>query len=304
MRVLTLALDWTPNINHIGFFVAQDLGFYAQRGIQLSITNPLEDNYQMTPGKKLELGRADFAIAPFETVISLNNKANKVDAVAVYAILQEDLSSIVTLADSAIDSPRQLDSKSYASYKARYEDHIVRQLIKNDQGQGNLNIIYPNKLGIWNTLLEGKADSTWIFDNWEGVEAESKGVRLHKFKMQDYGIPYGYSPVILTKMDGIKKNREAYHPFIQGTKDGFLFAKKDPQAALAILRKYVTDYDLHNVDLDKSLQVTAPFFGDENTSGIMQAERVEAFTNWLVDNGLEEAIILQQTLYSNELLLN
>ena len=304
MRGLTLALDWTPNINHIGFFVAQDLGFYAQRGIQLSITNPLEDNYQMTPGKKLELGRADFAIAPFETVISLNNKANKVDAVAVYAILQEDLSSIVTLADSAIDSPRQLDSKSYASYKARYEDHIVRQLIKNDQGQGNLNIIYPNKLGIWNTLLEGKADSTWIFDNWEGVEAESKGVRLHKFKMQDYGIPYGYSPVILTKMDGIKKNREAYHPFIQGTKDGFLFAKKDPQAALAILRKYVTDYDLHNVDLDKSLQVTAPFFGDENMSGIMQAERVEAFTNWLVDNGLEEAHILQQTLYSNELLLN
>lgn len=303
MRGLTLALDWTPNINHIGFFVAQDLGFYAQRGIQLSITNPLEDNYQMTPGKKLELGRADFAIAPFETVISLNNKANKVDAVAVYAILQEDLSSIVTLADSAIDSPRQLDSKSYASYKARYEDHIVRQLIKNDQGQGNLNIIYPNKLGIWNTLLEGKADSTWIFDNWEGVEAESKGVRLHKFKMQDYGIPYGYSPVILTKMDGIKKNREAYHPFIQGTKDGFLYAKKDPQAALAILRKYVTDYDLHNVDLDKSLQVTAPFFGDENTSGIMQAERVEAFTNWLVDNGLEEAHILQQTLYSNELLL-
>ena len=303
MRGLTLALDWTPNINHIGFFVAQDLGFYAQRGIQLSITNPLEDNYQMTPGKKLELGRADFAIAPFETVISLNNKANKVDAVAVYAILQEDLSSIVTLADSTIDSPRQLDSKTYASYKARYEDHIVRQLIKNDQGQGNLNIIYPNKLGIWNTLLEGKADSTWIFDNWEGVEAESKGVRLHKFKMQDYGIPYGYSPVILTKMDGIKKNREAYHPFIQGTKDGFLFAKKDPQAALAILRKYVTDYDLHNVDLDKSLQVTAPFFGDENTSGIMQAERVEAFTNWLVDNGLEEAHILQQTLYSNELLL-
>ncbi len=304
MQGLTLALDWTPNINHIGFFVAHDLGLYAQRGIQLSISNPVEDHYQMTPGKKLELGRADFAIAPFETVISLNNKANKVDAVAVYAILQEDLSSIVTLADSAIDSPSQLDSKSYASYKARYEDHIVRQLIKNDQGQGNLNIIYPNKLGIWNTLLEGKADSTWIFDNWEGVEAEAKGVRLHKFKMQDYGIPYGYSPVILTKMDAIKKNKEVYQQFIQGTKEGFLFAKKDPQAAVAILRKYVTDYDLHNVDLDQSLQVTAPFFGDENTSGIMQAERVQAFTKWLVDNGLEEAHILQQTLYSNELLVN
>ena len=32
---------------------------------------------------------------------------------------------------------------------------------------------------------------------WEGVEAERKGVKLNAFRLQDSGIPYGYSPVVI-----------------------------------------------------------------------------------------------------------
>mgnify|MGYP006202419573 CR=1 FL=1 len=77
MNQIKLALDWTPNVNHIGFFIAKEMGFYAQFDINLEILNPADDNYQTTPGKKLENNSADFAITPFETVISLNNKKNK-----------------------------------------------------------------------------------------------------------------------------------------------------------------------------------------------------------------------------------
>jgi ABC-type nitrate/sulfonate/bicarbonate transport system substrate-binding protein len=203
MIKLKLALDWTPNVNHIGFLIATELGFYNQQGIELEILNPKDDNYSMTPGKKLELDLADFAIAPFETVISLNNKANRVDAMAIYAILQKDLSCIATLNSSNITSPKLLDGKTYASYKARYEDHIVKEMIKNDGGEGDLNIIYPEKLGIWNTLLSGKADATWIFDNWEGIEASCKNIELNKFTLNEFNIPYGYSPIVLTKKENI-----------------------------------------------------------------------------------------------------
>ena len=180
MKSLRLALDWTPNVNHIGLFVAKELGFYQEVGIDLTLVSPQDDNYQTTPGKKLELRTVDMAIAPFETVISLQNKENKVDALAIYALLQEDISSIATLTITGIRRPKDLDGKLYASYKARYEDHIVQQLIKNDGGKGEMKITYPEKLGIWNTLLEGNADATWIFDNWEGVEAQHKGItELH-----------------------------------------------------------------------------------------------------------------------------
>lgn len=296
-----LALDWTPNINHIGFFIALDLGFYAQQAIELQILNPLEDDYALTPGKKLELGLAHFAIAPFETVISLNNKTNIVDAIAVYAILQEDLSSIATLTKSKLVSPKDLDGKIYASYKARYEDHIVKQMIKNDHGLGDLKITYPNKLGIWNTLLEGQADATWIFDNWEGVAAQKAQIPLTTFRMSAYGIPYGYSPVVLARKQHIHQHRIAYTNFITATKQGFLYAKQYPKQSIDILKKYLTPYDLEHVDLEQALNMTTPHIGDEQTCGKMQTDRVHGFLTWLVAHQLEDKIILEQDLYTNEL---
>ena len=301
MTELKLALDWTPNTNHIGFLISKELGFYNQLGIDLIILNPKDDNYLLTPGKKLELDLADFAITPFETVISLNNKAKTVQAVAIYAILQDDLSCIASLKGSTITSPKFLDDKTYASYKARYEDHIVRQMIKNDGGKGELKIIYPDKFGIWNTLLEGKADSTWIFENWEGVEADSKNVELNRFRMNQFNIPYAYSPVILAKQENLLKQKEVYSNFIKATKKGYLFVKNNLQESKSILQRYLTSYDRENIDIEKSLAMTFPHFGDEFNCGIMKQERVLPFLKWLVDNDLEDKRILEQYLFTNEL---
>lgn len=301
MKTLRLALDWTPNINHIGFLIGKELGLYEKHGISLEIIDPKCDNYAVTPGKRLELGEADFAIAPFETVISLNNKERRVHARAVYAILQQDLSSIAVLASSGVSSPRDLDGKSYASYKARYEDHIVKAMIKNDGGNGYLHILYPDKLGIWGTLLEGKAVSTWIFDNWEGIQAETKHVALTRFAMRDFGIPYGYSPVVLTTSEGINRNREIYQSFIKATRDGFLYVQDHQAESRDILAAYLSEGELADVNLDHSIALTAPHFGTEQTCGIMEAERVHTFLRWLVHAGLESAAILEQELYTNEL---
>ncbi len=302
MKKLKLALDWTPNTNHIGFLIAKELGFYNQQGIDLEILNPKDDNYALTPGKKLELNIVDFAMAPFETVISLNNKANHVQAIAIYAILQEDLSSIVSLKSSNITSPKFLDGKIYASYKARYEDHIVKEMIKNDGGEGNLKIVYPDKLGIWNTLLKGQADATWIFDNWEGIEANYKNVELNIFSLDDFKIPYGYSPIILAKSGNLIKHKALYSRFITATRRGFLFAQNNLKESITILQRYLTPYDLEHIDIEKSIAYTIPYFGDEFTCGKMKQEKILRFLKWLVDKGLEDKIILEQHLFTNELL--
>lgn len=301
MTKLKLALDWTPNVNHIGFFVANALNFYKQANIELEILNPKDHNYAITPGKMLELDAADFAIAPFETVISLNNKPNKVQAVAIYTILQNDLSCIATLKASNISSPKLLDGKTYASYKARYEDHIVKEMIKNDGGIGNLNIIYPEKLGIWNTLLNGNADATWIFDNWEGIEASAKNIALNKFTLANFGIPYGYSPVVLAKKDKVIEHMRLYAQFIKATRNGFLYTINKPAEATAILKQYVTEYDLAHVDIEKAIHFSIPHFGDESNCGVMKQDRVADFLTWLANMGLEDSLIVNQMLFTNEL---
>ena len=76
---VTLYLDWTPNINHIGFFVAKELGFYSDLKIRVDILDTSIDNYKVTPAKKVEHGESDLALSPFESVISYSTKDKPFD---------------------------------------------------------------------------------------------------------------------------------------------------------------------------------------------------------------------------------
>jgi len=302
MPTFKIALDWTPNTNHTGFFVARELGLYKENFLDIDIISPADDNYATTPAKKVELGEADFAIVPSESIISYNTKADPVPARAIATILQKDVSAIVCLDGSGVKRPRDLDGKRYASYKARYEDAIVRQMIKNDGGQGNIEIIHPEKLGIWDTILDDKADATWIFLNWEGIAAETQGLKLRVFKMHKSNIPYGYSPVIMTLEERIKKNRGVCEAFLEATRIGFLYAKTNPQDSARILAQYVSEKDRQEVDLLKSQQYTGRFYGDEDNWGHMDPERVQRFLDWLKEQGLEENIDEGGRWFTNELL--
>lgn len=284
---LNLALDWTPNTNHSGFYLALHEGFYEKEGITLLIGTPAEDNYTVTPAKKLELGKADLAIAPMESVIAYRTKAKPFAVKAIAAILQEDLSSICVLKSSNIHSPKDLDGKIYASYKARYEDAIVREMMRNDQGKGELVVAYPEKLGIWNTLLSGEADATWIFRNWEGLEAKAKGVELRHFVMADYGIPYSYSPVIIAGEASIAQNPDVLRAFLKASRKGFAFAQQQPQLAVRYLREAMGKSVHFSGDLLESQEFTNPHYGVGASWGHMDEGRVQVFLDWLHSKGLE-----------------
>ena len=70
MKKIKLALDWTPNINHIGFFVAKEKGFYEENDVKVEFLTPDLDDYIITPAKKVEMNISDFGLCPTESLIS------------------------------------------------------------------------------------------------------------------------------------------------------------------------------------------------------------------------------------------
>ena len=70
MPPIRVALDWTPNINHAGFFVALERGYFADRGLEVTFESPHSDDYASTPASKLAAGKVDIAICPSESIIS------------------------------------------------------------------------------------------------------------------------------------------------------------------------------------------------------------------------------------------
>ena len=300
MKSLRLALDWTPNANHTGFFFGLKHGFFEKENIDLKIISPADDEYKVTPAKKLEHGEADIAIAPMESVISYRTKGNAFPVKAIAALLREDLSAICVR--EKISRPRDLDEKIYASFEARYEDGIVKELIKNDGGKGELEIIYPPKLQIWNAFLNGRADATWVFKNWEGVDKQNADRKFSYFNLSDYGIPYGYSPVLMASEEAIKNNGETLKRFLAAAKRGFLESKKQPQEAEFILGEHLSKIDRDSIDIPDSQRYTAKYYGDETNWGIMDPQRVEAFLNWMKSKNLEKSSVQAEDLFTNDLL--
>ncbi len=308
---IRLALDWTPNTIHTGFYVAAHKGWYDNAGLEVTFMSPDEDGYATSAAKKVEEGSADLAIAPSESGISFQTQANPTPLIAIAAVLAKDASAIVALQQSGISQPAEIDHHTYASYQAHFEDFMVRQMVVNDGGTGDFNIIYPERLGIWNTLLTGAADASWIFLPWEGVEARLKAIDLNVFQLGDYGIPYGYSPVLLAHAEYIQAEQKILKAFLHATARGYQFAKNDPLEAARILLEAAPQLNSTDPSFVEQSQVfISQYYLDEQGNwGLMQIKIWEQFTDWLLQTGIlnrhsdvaiEELDVFQ--LFTNELL--
>ena len=297
LKKIKLALDWTPNINHIGFFVSLEKNFYLDKGIDFSIINPFDDNYSITPSKKIELGIADFALSPTESLISYNTKKKKFDLIGIAAILKNDLSAIVVNKKSNINSPSELDGRTYASFSARYEEHIIKQMIINDGGKGSVTVYHPDKLGIWNTVVNGKYDSTWIFTNWEGVEADNFKIQLSFFKMEDYNIPYSYSPILLCNKNDSNVISHA-KSFLEATKKGFVYASKNKEESIEILKKNLLANE-KDINLSKAFDLSIPSMCIDSDWGEMDLKKIQVFLDWLYEFKIEKKLLRAEDIISN-----
>jgi NitT/TauT family transport system substrate-binding protein len=285
----TVALDWTPNTNHAGFYLAEERGLYDDAGLDVTFASPAADGYERTPAKKVAAGEATFGVAPSESVVSYATLDRYDSLVAVAALVQRDTSAVAVLADSEIERPRDLDGGTYASYGARFEDEIVAQLIRNDGGAGEFETIEPEMLGVPNTLVDGTADATWVFMPWEGVHARRAGTDLRGFGLAEYDVPYGYTPVLLAHPDTLADHPDAVRAFLAASAAGYKTAADDPEAAADTLHEVAEGQWLDDrAFLRESARELAPHYLDDGAWGRMARERWARFVDWLAATGVFE----------------
>ncbi|KAH9297419.1 hypothetical protein KI387_029101 [Taxus chinensis] len=301
LTCISVALDWTPNTNHVGLYVAKALKYYREVGLKVDLISPHLDNYSTTPAFKVSSKSATFALGPSETVIGHHlppSSPTREKLVAIATVLQQDISAIATLKGSNISRPRELDGKTYASYAARFEGRIVQHLIQADGGKGLFTEIAPDKLGIWNVLLSGKADATWIFSAWEGVEAKQKQVELNEFRLADYGIPYGYSPVVFVHPDTLKAYPDVVRRFLRATAKGYTYSAANIDKASLILCETANEENPTCVDPLDPFMVLASMnylsthlLDKEGNWGLMDPNRWQKFLDWLSAEGILTTLI-------------
>ena len=227
---LSLALDWVPNVNHIGVYVAQSQGWYAQRGINLKIL----PYGSVSPDVLVATNKADLGISSGEGITTA--AVNGEPVVSVATIYNTNTSALAVLESSKILRPKDLDGKIYAAFGASYEKAILERIIKTDGGKGVFKSPTLSVYGL-EALLAGKADFMWIFEGVEGVEASRGGHKLRTFPLSKFGVPDYYTPVFSANKTRVTTNAANLKAFLEVTARGYDFARKNPKAATALMVK-------------------------------------------------------------------
>ncbi|KAF7197960.1 putative thiamine biosynthesis protein [Pseudocercospora fuligena] len=296
---IRIALDWTPNTIHSGLYLAKEKGLYQKHGLDVELLPP-DAEYSKTPAKRVEAGEVDLAICPSESCIAYN-ESGKMKLQAIYAILQKDASAIV---GTKLNSMRELgNGKKYGSYNAKYEDAIVKKMVQKDGGDSKKVQVESNhgKLSLFDAVKDGRVDATWIFVPWEGVEAQMEHVDTKHFLLEDYGIPYGYSPVIARNAAKSPAD-ETLSSFVAATREGYELAMRHPHDAADILH-HITTPQRSKDFLHKSQASINHYYTDLGQKpGFMDSTKWTAWLKWLEDHDLltgpEE--LREQDVFTNE----
>ena len=228
---IRIALDWTPNTNHTGLYVAQQEGWFEQAGLDVEFVP-----YNNTPPDTLVgSGAAEFGIS-FQDSFTYA-KASGVDAISVMAIAQHWTSQIAVRADRAdITSPRDLDGKTYGGFGAAYEVPKMQAVIRDAGGTGQFqNVVLGTSA--YEALYAGQVDFTEPFVTWETIEAQLRGQPLKTFDYTDYGFPDAYNVLLIGNGTWLQAHPEQARAFVQAVQRGYELAADDPAKGAELLEK-------------------------------------------------------------------
>lgn len=295
---IRVALEWTPNTIHTGLFLALSRGTYSSHGLDVQLLPP-DASSNKGPSSRLEAGEVDLAVCPSESCI-LWAESGKMHLQAIYAILQGDASAIVS---PTLRRPRELgEGGVYGSYDARYEVAIVKDMVEKDGGNGEgVKIVRPNgNVSMFEAVKKGEIDATWVFVPWEGVETELEGKEVSYFRMEDYGIQYGYSHVIARKVGEGGLDEDVLRRFVQATRLGYEAALSNVGSAVEALRTHCRPERSVEM-LAKSQERINQFYCDGSQLGTMSKERWNNWIAWLEKKKIMEPDAVEvEKLFTNE----
>ena len=300
---VTLVLDWTPNTNHSGFYLAKENGFYKDNGLDVTIIEPGADGGLA----QLAAGNAQFVVSVAESLLPARAAGAKV--VSVASIIQHNTSSLIVPKDRGITRPKELEGKTYGGFGGPLEKALIDKLVTCDGGDPTKvkyveigNVDY--KVG-----LERKDyDAVWVFDGWDTIRlSEIDGMPLVSMPFftptgATAGcIPDWYTPLLATSESMIAEKPDVVRSFVTASAKGFELARADAPAAAAALLKGAPELD--KVLVDKSAAYLATRYADAGVKwGVQDPAVWSAFSKFLSDSKILESPVDTATVFTNDFL--
>ena len=297
---VTLILDWTPNTNHTGFYVAQALGYYDEANLNVTIQEPTD----LLVETVVVSGAAQFGVGyqEFATYALADGQPRE----SLPAIIPHQTSGLVSLAeDDPLTRPADRAGLRYGGFgQPDLENAMLNTLLVCDGAEpGTIEYIDVGYVDPIPLMQRDRLDLVWIYYGWTGIDAELRGVELDAIMLMDYldCVPDYYTPILITSRDMIETRPDVVAAFTQATARGFAFAIQNPAQAAEILIEAVPEIDPDLVRasaewLASQYQADAPRWGQQSV------EVWQGFSDFLVENGILAEGIDAEAAFTNDFL--
>ncbi|MDO5145885.1 MAG: ABC transporter substrate-binding protein [Eubacteriales bacterium] len=289
MTKITFCLDWTPNTNHTGIYVADALGYYADAGLDVEIVQPPENG----AATMCAAGQAQFAVEAQDTMAAALDSEEPLGITAVAALLQHNTSGVISRAGEGMDRPRGLEGKTYSTWDSPTELATLKTVVENDGGDFGKVTLIPNDITDEPAALEAKqTDAIWIFYGWGGINAELRGTDFDYWNFRDINSVFDYyTPVLIANNEFLEDSPEVAKAFLAATRQGYEYAVEHPGEAADMLIAGDSTGSLGGSEelVTKSQEwLSAEYISDGEKWGYIDPARWDGFYTWLYENGLTE----------------
>ena len=278
---VSLALDWFPNSNHAGFYAALERGYYREEGLDVEIVVPANPEDVL---KTVGAGRDDFGVSYQAEVLLARGEGVPVKSIA--AMVQHPLNSIMVLAESGIERPRDLIGRSVGVTGIPFEESLFLSMLQHD-GATAEDVTLVNVGFDLSPALIGKKVDAIVGAYWthESIAMEMQGYPVSVLRMEEWGVPDFYELVLVAGESAIADDPDVVERFLRATARGFADAIADPQAAVDILVSTNPEADR---DLEtQGIELLAPLWQEEGVAfGHQSRERWESLAQWMKSEGL------------------
>lgn len=299
LKKITFVLDWTPNTNHTGIYVAKEKGYFKEAGLDVEIVQPPEDGAEVLVGS----GKAQFGVSFQDTMMPAVVGDDALPIKAVAAVLQHNTSGIVSRKGEGINRPKGLEGKKYATWNQDIEKAILKQVVEKDKGNfSKVKMIPSTVTDEVSALKSKKVDAIWIYYGWAGIATEVAGLDTDYFAFKDIDPVFDYyTPVIIGNSDWMKENEETAKAFLSAAKKGYEYAIEHPEDAGNILCEASPELD------SKMVQASQKYMKDQYKAeveqwGYINPKRWNAFYDWISEKGLSKTKIPENTGFTNDYL--
>jgi ABC-type nitrate/sulfonate/bicarbonate transport system substrate-binding protein len=293
-----LMLDWVPNTNHTGIFVARDKGYFQEAGLDVEIIEPGE----VYPEAAVAGGAADFGVSYQESVTLA--RAEGAPIVSIAAVMQHNTSGFASLAGLTVKSPADFEGLRYGAWGSASETPTLKALMAGSGADySSLQVVTTGFSDPLALLKEGQIDLAWIFYGWQGIQAEQMGIDLNIVMMKDYfdRIPDYYTPVVIASEATIAGKPGLVQALLEALSRGYTFSAEHPDEAAEVLISAVPELDGKLVR--ESQRWVARYYIAEAPRWGEQKESVwRDYADWMFKNGVVAVQVAPQDAFTNRFL--